>query len=125
MIKIVVGSGDDGLLPKFEAELAKVTPNLPAKFPPLTNSRLRLQLQSLACKAYVKVNNLKGMKQHCPLVASLAQIGGDQDEWALVGLGEIAMKAENWEEAVRHFRNAFEKGGRSSQNVSTDDQLLP
>ncbi|KAJ9113203.1 hypothetical protein QFC22_006042 [Naganishia vaughanmartiniae] len=117
VIKIVVGSGDDGLLAKFEAELAKVTPSLPAAFPPSTKSRLRLQLHSLACKAYVKLGNQKGMKQHCPLVASLSQIGGDQDEWALVGLGEIAMKAENWEEAVRHFRSAFEKGGRSSQNV--------
>lgn len=119
VIKIVVGSGsgDDGLLAKFEAELAKVAPSLPAKFPPSTSSRLKLELHSLACKAYVKVNNLKGMKQHCPLVASLSQLSGEQDEWALVGLGEIAMKAENWEEAVRHFRSAFEKGGRSSQNV--------
>jgi DnaJ family protein C protein 3 len=57
------------------------------------------------------------MKKHCPVVLGLTQIGGENDEWAIVGLGEIAMKEERWEEAVRHFRNAFEKGGRNNRDV--------
>jgi DnaJ family protein C protein 3 len=118
VLKIVIGSGSDGLLAKFEAELTKVAPSLPPAFNPMALSQARLQLHSLACKAYVKGNNINGMKKHCPVVVSSTQIGGDNDEWAIVGLGEIAMKEERWEEAVRHFRNAFEKGGRNSQDVS-------
>lgn len=118
--KIVVGSSaePDGLLARFEAELAKIAPSLPTSFHPMARSQLRLQLHSLACKAYVKANNIKGMKEHCPIVVGMTEIGGDNDEWAIVGLGEIAMKEERWEEAVRQFRNAFEKGGRNSQDVS-------
>lgn len=117
MLKIVVGTGGDGLLAKFEAELANVAPSLPPAFNPMALSQTRMQLHSLACKAYVKGNNINGMKKHCPIVLGMTQIGGDNDEWAIVGMGEIAMKEERWEEAVRHFRNAFEKGGRSSQDV--------
>ncbi|KAI5449980.1 hypothetical protein NCC49_003871 [Naganishia albida] len=117
VLKVVVGTGGDGLLAKFEAELAKVASSFPPAFNPTALSQARMQLYSLACKAYVKGNNINGMKKHCPVVLGLTQIGGENDEWAIVGLGEIAMKEERWEEAVRHFRNAFEKGGRSSQDV--------
>lgn len=120
VLKIVIGTGADadGLLTRYETELTKVAPKLPPAFHAMARSQLRLQLHSLACKAYVKGNNINGMKKHCPVVVGLTEIGGDNDEWAFVGLGEIAMKEERWEEAVRHFRNAFEKSGRNSQDVS-------
>lgn len=109
---------------RYETELTKVAPKLPPAFHAMARSQLRLQLHSLACKAYVKGNNINGMKKHCPVVVGLTEIGGDNDEWAFVGLGEIAMKEERWEEAVRHFRNAFEKGGRNSQDVSLPRSFL-
>ena len=44
--------------------------------------------------------------------------GGEDDVDALVGRGDVAMKEERWEDAVRSLADAFEKGGRESQTVS-------
>jgi DnaJ family protein C protein 3 len=118
-IKILVGSGDDvGLIKRFEDALHEAVKEgyLPASFDATNNSQARLGLYQLACKANVGMGSVQGIKRYCQAVLSMR--GGEDDIDALVGKGDVAMKEERWEEAVRVLADAFEKSGRSSQEVN-------
>ncbi len=89
---------------------------LPISLAPKHNSQSRLALYKLACKSQVGTGSVQGIKKYCEAVLSMK--GGEDDIDALVGKGDVAMKEESWEEAVRMLAEAFEKSGRSSQEVS-------
>lgn len=113
--------GEDGLLARFELAFEEaITPtdtmtHLAAQFEPRKNSAKRIELYALACKVAIGANDLgKSGGGWCEVAAELDPENMD----ALVYRGEKLLKEENWEEAVRTLETAFEKSGRSSQDVS-------
>jgi DnaJ family protein C protein 3 len=119
-IKLLDGS--DGLLAKFEQALDEASTAhdgivyLPPQFSPKLKSQSRLELYALACKAALGANDLKRDKGARWCEETLSMDEGNVD--GLVGRGERLMKEEKWEEALRTLEVAFEKTGRSSQDVS-------
>lgn len=109
--------GEDGLIARFEAQLAEAieSDSIPAQFDAKHKSTTRIQLYSLACKATVDANDFtsKGGAAWCEEVLTLAP----DDESGLVYRGEKLMKAEKWDEAVAAFQRAFEKSGRQSHDI--------
>jgi DnaJ family protein C protein 3 len=67
------------------------------------------------CRAYVRIDNARAGERWCN--ALLAMEGAAEDEDALVGKGEAALKREEWEEATRFFERAFEASGKSNREV--------
>lgn len=118
---IRVLDGDDGLLVKFESALNEAMSNrdgvvyLAPEFNPRHRGQARLELYALACKAAVGANDLKKDKGMRWCEETLEMDEGNID--GLVGRGEKLLKDEKWEEAQRVFETAFEKSGRSSQDV--------
>jgi DnaJ family protein C protein 3 len=80
--------------------------------PQLHSTRRRIPYRA-ACKAYIKLNDPRKAKQWCEEV--LRMDGDDVD--GLVGMGEMRLVEEEWEDAVRLFSSAFEKTGNSSGEV--------
>ena len=124
---IKVLDGEDGLLAKFETALDNAVEGpdgqvfIPKQFSAKTKSKMRLDLYAMACKAAVGANELrrdKGVKW-CETTLSLDPENID----GLVGSGERLLKEENWEGAIRAFDKAFEKSGRSSQDVRVMGRL--
>ncbi|KAK1926612.1 putative Co-chaperone [Papiliotrema laurentii] len=119
-IKLLDGS--DGLLAKFEQALDEASTAhdgivyLPPQFSPKLKSQSRLELYALACKAAVGANDLKRDKGARWCEETLSMDEGNVD--GLVGRGERLMKEEKWEEALRTLEVAFEKTGRSSQDIA-------
>lgn len=115
-IKIL--DGPDGLLARFDAALDAaiadgiIHPNLRAK----EKSELRSTLYGLACKSAVAANDMtKRGTKWCDEAYAL----DEQNLDAAMMRGEKAIKEEKFEEAVRILEAAFEKSGRSSQEIMT------
>jgi len=94
------------------------TPLIPPTFQPMQTSHLLLELYRLVLKSHLRLglSNTSELEKYADFVLDLS--GGQGDVDALTAKGEVASKKEDWEEAVRRFNEAFEKGGRSSQDVS-------
>lgn len=76
-------------------------------------SALLTSLYSWTCKAYVALSSVRTGKPFC----QEAHRRDPENVDGLVGLGELALKDEEFEEAVRLLSEAFEKGGRSDRSV--------
>ncbi|EIW68583.1 hypothetical protein TREMEDRAFT_44445 [Tremella mesenterica DSM 1558] len=116
---IKVLDGSEGLIARFEAVLEMAQegqdgfePYIPRKLNPGQHSQLKLEIYALACKAAVGADHKKGYVW-CEETLRLDENNVD----ALVGQGEKLLKEEQWEEAVRSLELAFEKSGRSSQDI--------
>ena len=118
---IKVFDGEDGLLAKFDRALEDASTEhqgvtyLPPQLSPRDKSQTRLDLYAMACKAAVGAGDLrkdKGMRW-CEETIKMDAENID----GLVGMGEKLLKEEKWDEATRMFEKAFEKSGRSSQDV--------
>lgn len=111
--------GDEGLLAKFDHNLDHSEYVVP--FSPRTKSASRLELYAMACKAAVGGNDLKkdrGIKW-CEETLTIDPDNVD----GLVGRGERLLNEEKWEEALRVLEHAFEKTGRSSQDVGISGDI--
>lgn len=118
---------EDGLAPKFNAAMKeKLTPiNLPESVDPLKLSPRRRTLYAAACKAFTQSAQLKRGEPWC---TELLRMDPDAVD-ALTAKAEIALAAEDFEEAVRSFERAFEAEGRSQgselhQRLSRAQRLL-
>jgi DnaJ family protein C protein 3 len=120
--------GEEGLLARFEKALSDASTDhggalyLAPQFSPKIKSQSRLELYALACKAAVGANELKKDKGMRWCDEALSMDEGNVD--GLIGRGERLLKDEKWDEAVRVFEQAFEKSGRSSQDVSCPSRTL-
>jgi DnaJ homolog subfamily C member 3 len=74
------------------------------------------------CRAYVRMESAHAGKRWCD--ALLAMDGGANDEDALVGKGEAALKNEQREEAVKFLERAYEAGGQSDRQVRISQSSL-
>lgn len=112
-IKIL--DGDDGLLNRFDEALAEAsTTFIHPSLHPRERSELRTSLYALACKSAVGAGDYtKRGTKWCDEVHSL----DEENQDALVHLGERAMKDEKFEEAVRYLEKAFEASARSNQDI--------
>ncbi|GMK57774.1 hypothetical protein CspeluHIS016_0406080 [Cutaneotrichosporon spelunceum] len=112
---ITLMRGEEGLMARFDKLLedSEAAGAIPTQFDARKGST-RLELYSLACRAIVDANDTSKLgSQWCEALLSL----DDTNEAALVHRGEKLLKAEKWEEAVAAFQAAFEKSGRSSQDI--------
>ena len=100
-----------GLVSRAMALVAEHTEayGLPAE----VRSPLLVTLYGWTCKAYVSNGSVRLAAPACREVHARDPENTD----GLLGLGELALKDENHEEAVRHLSAAFEKGGRSDRQV--------
>lgn len=109
--------GDEGLIARFEFQLAEATSSgtIPPQFDAKHKSKTRIDLYSLACQATVDANDFtsKAGAAWCDEVLSL----DPDNEHGLVYRGEKLLKAEKWDEAVSAFQRAFEKSGRQSHDI--------
>ena len=116
VIKLVTQEGT-GLAAKFdkalEEAMAAMDAPLPASIVPKTISVRRTSIYRAACHAFVSNQQPMAGDKWCK--ALLTMDSNAQD--ALVNAGEMAMKKEEWEDAVRFFDRAFEASGRSNQNI--------
>ena len=111
-----------GLVQLVKDAITTATPMfIPSSFTPHSNSLLLLELYRLTLKSYLGLDrsNPDELEKYADLVLGMPAGEGDLD--ALVAKGEVFNKKEMWEEAVRAFNEAFEKGGRSSRDVSLAD----
>lgn len=124
LLRLIVGapstSSDpeppSGFAAKFDAALDDATGpslNLPASIHPRKVSPRRLRIYSLACKAYLRSNQINKASDWCEETLKI----DENDLDGLLGRAEVKLKAEEWEEAVRAFEKAFEASGRSNQEV--------
>ncbi|GAB5587712.1 hypothetical protein Unana1_02612 [Umbelopsis nana] len=109
--KKLVGSGNDqGIIATVDEEVAKLEVTLDAvgKMP----RRLSAKLYSLACKIYGQRNDWANAKKWCS--ATLDMDENDQD--ALLYLGEAAIEDSDYESAVRYLTKAHDaSGGQNGQ----------
>ncbi|TFK66588.1 hypothetical protein BDN72DRAFT_141582 [Pluteus cervinus] len=95
-------------------------PNKPADLPvpipdAFKSSPRRQTLVRVLCQSYTRLNNLPKVEIWCQ---ELSQLDGCEDDVdALVGKGEVLLKKQEWEEAVRVLGDAFEKSGRSDRDI--------
>lgn len=111
-IQILLGDGKDGLLHRVQD--AMDASGYFANYRAEASSTLA-ELHAWVCRSQVRLGNVDGMKKHCSRVLEFD--GGDQYLDAWIAKGEIASKEERWDDAVRAFNDAFEKSGRSSQDI--------
>jgi DnaJ homolog subfamily C member 3 len=115
----------NGLLEKFHeameenaSPLLLSSPSSPFKSLSLSGTKQsplwRTLLRGL-CRAYVQIDNARAGERWCD--ALLAMNGVTEDEDALVGKGEAALKKEEWEGATKFFERAFEASGKSNRDV--------
>lgn len=102
----------DGLITKVKQALEGYKVELA-----LENAKLSPQLLTTlltwACRANVQSNAIRKAKPFCTEVLKLDPENTD----ALVCSGEEALKKEEYETALRYFRDAFEKSGRSDRDI--------
>jgi DnaJ family protein C protein 3 len=133
-LKVLLGTGTassttrSGLISSVQSAITEsthstpgttsTTPLIPPTFQPMQTSHLLLELYRFVLKSHLRLglSNTSELDKYADLVLGLS--GGQGDVDALTAKGEVASKKEDWEEAVRKFNEAFEKGGRSSQDVS-------
>jgi DnaJ family protein C protein 3 len=117
-VKVLSGEkGEKGLIRVLE-ELIAQTDQIPDSFIALETSKTLLDVWKKQCTSHLNLNaaNKQELSVACEKVLKMK--GGEEDIDALTGRGEVLMKKEDWEGAVRAFNEAFEKGGRSSRDVS-------
>ncbi|KAH9813627.1 hypothetical protein DFH28DRAFT_1108706 [Melampsora americana] len=69
------------------------------------HSQLLTTLYSYTCKAYIKLNEIEKSKSICTILHER----DPNEPWGLVGKAEVLMKSEEWEEAVKLLRQAYEQ----------------
>lgn len=122
VVALLVGGGGEGkgVIEKVENAIKEgiESSTIPPNFSTLTSSSLLLELYSMACSSHVRLGmtTSMGTKKYCDKV--LGMKGGEGNVDALTARGEALIREEEYEEAVRVFSDAFEKSGRSSQDVS-------
>lgn len=105
------------VLEAFDETLASYQSTFPAALATpaaLKLSEPRRKLYAATCKALTELGETAKAQPYCD--ETLRMKADDVD--GLVGKAEGLMKAEDWEQAVRVFDQAFEATGRSSQDVS-------
>ena len=116
VIKLVTQDGT-GLAAKFDSALegamAAMDPPLPTSIVPTKISVRRTGIYRAACHAFVSNQQTMTGNKWCKTLLTMDSNAQD----ALVNEGEMAMKKEEWEDAVRFFDRAFEASGRSSQDI--------
>lgn len=116
VIKLVTQDGT-GLATKFdkalEEAMAGIDPPLPTAIVPKKVSVRRASIYRAACHAFVSNQQPMAGDKWCKTLLTMDSNAQD----ALVNAGEMAMKKEEWEDAVRFFDRAFEASGRSSQDI--------
>ncbi|EJU05953.1 hypothetical protein DACRYDRAFT_73176 [Dacryopinax primogenitus] len=112
--------GAEGLLARFDEEMYKalgaLQPPLPAHLNPESLSQPRLELLSWVCECYT---NTKSYKQGEARYRALLALRPESVP-ALVGLGELALEKEEYDEAVRLFQQAWEADNRPRQGDTAD-----
>lgn len=116
IIRIVTTDGT-GLAAKFDQAMSDILKNLdkplPSSVVPNRQSPRRLEIWRAACKSFVQTNEIRKADKWCSEVLRM-----DKDDVdALVGVGEVALKKEEWEDAVRSFSRAFEISGRNDHDI--------
>lgn len=116
VIKIVAQAGT-GLAAKFDKALEEamtaLDAPLPASIVPQKISVRRTSIYRAACHAFVSNQQPMAGDKWCKALLTMDPNAQD----ALVNAGEIALKREEWEDAVRFFERAFEASGRSNQDI--------
>ena len=123
VVLIIKGSaGKGGIIADLEALIAdyQVPFSSSPNSSPLPSARgldfdspvLRI-LYSTVCKAYIQLNQSRKLAETCEDILKR----DPEDLWGLVGKGEKAMAAGEWEEAVRALDAAFEKTGKADRDV--------
>ena len=113
--------GSDGLLAEFNSALSDAVkgedgqPKIPPQFHPEERSQMRMELLQLACKTAVGLEDFSEKKggRWCDELFTM----DPEDVDALIGRGEKLLKQEQYDDALRTFNEAFEKGGRSNHDV--------
>lgn len=104
--------GPEGLLARFYKEMTKalaaLDPPLPETLDPLKASAVRMDLLTDLCSAFTHTNTFRS---GLPYYEALLSFNPESSE-ALVGLGQIALEKEEFEEAVRMLNKAWENEGR-------------
>lgn len=77
----------------------------------LAKSALLHYLRQLHCRAHTELNEFKKARPYCEAV--LAR--DPEDVWAIMNRAEVAMKEERYEDAMRDFKTALDKGGNQEQ----------
>ena len=123
------GKEEEGLIKRFEAALIEASTTvhpgftsafIPAHLASPKKSQLRMSLLTLLLKSLTRLPSLS--KADVLLMDRTTEEvleGNGESVIGLVGKGEKAMRAEEWEEAVRSFQRAFELQGQSDTDVST------
>lgn len=127
VVDIVVGQDPpSGLAAKYDAALASHASaeafDLPSAVPvrsPKKSSPRREAILRAMCRAYIQLKQPDKAETWCEQLLQMDGMSNDAD--GLVGLGEAALKGEEWEDAVRFFETAFESSGRTSRDVSNRD----
>lgn len=131
VVNIVVGEDsstglaakfDDALATHTSAEALDLPPSIPVRSPKKTSPRREHLLRSM-CRAYTNLNLPNKAESWCEQLLQIDGMSNDAD--GLVGMGESALKREDWEDAVRLFERAFESSGRSNRDVSSFDHGRP
>jgi len=116
VIKFVTTEGT-GLAPKFdkalEEAMAAIDSPLPTAIVPKKISVRRASIYRAACHAFVSNQQPMAGEKWCKALLTMDPNAQD----ALVNAGEMALKKEEWEDAVRFFDRAFEASGRRSQDI--------
>lgn len=129
VIDLLISSDpSSGFAAKFDNALAKQTSSQALALPPYidmpraekTSPRRETILRAL-CKAYTNLRMWDKCEEYCDQLLGMDGLQNDAD--GLVGMGEAALKKEEWEEAVRIFEKAFEAGGRSNRDVRISQSL--
>lgn len=116
IIRIVTQDGS-GLAAKFDQAMSdflkRLETPLPTSIVPNNSSPRRREIWRAACKAFIKNNEIRKSEKWCSEVLRM-----DKDDVdGLVGAGEIALKNEDWEEAVQLFDRAFQNTGRADHDI--------
>ncbi|KZO93810.1 DnaJ-domain-containing protein [Calocera viscosa TUFC12733] len=112
--------GPEGLLHRFDQEMHTafdaLQPPLPAQLKPEQLSQPRVELLAWLCDAYTRTSSVKAGEAHYRALLALRP----ESIEALVGLGELALENEEYDEAVRLLQDAWEAEGRPRQGDTAD-----
>ena len=93
--------------------------------PRKSSPRREMILRGL-CKSYVRIGQPKKGEEWCQALGQ--RVGGHEDADALLGLGEVLLADEEYEEAVRVMEKAWDACGRNDrffqQRVTRAQKLL-
>ncbi|KZT51829.1 hypothetical protein CALCODRAFT_503074 [Calocera cornea HHB12733] len=112
--------GPEGLLHRFDEEMnaafSKLQPPLPPNLKPEQLSQPRIELLSWLCESYTRTSSAQYGEAHYRALLALRP----ESIEALVGLGELALEKEEYDEAVRLLQQAWEAEGRLRQGDTAD-----